>query len=73
VPNVELLAYLEDYAAVPWHMLEGDHKNFFTRANLRHLLQQYFREVEVFSYGQHQLRGAQGIPLHVHLLAVCDV
>jgi SAM-dependent methyltransferase len=73
VPNVELLAYLEDYAVVPWHMLEGDHKNFFTRANLRQLLQQYFREVEVFSYGQHQLRGAQGIPLHVHLLAVCDV
>src|SRR5205823_3735421 len=30
VPNCELLGYLYDYLSVPWHMLEADHKNFFT-------------------------------------------
>jgi SAM-dependent methyltransferase len=73
VPNLELLAYLGDYGVVPWHLLEGDHKNFFSRASLQHLLRQYFRNVEVLSYGLHQLRGPRDIPLHVHLLAVADV
>ena len=34
VPNMELLPYLHDWRVVPWHLLEGDHKNFFTRASL---------------------------------------
>jgi SAM-dependent methyltransferase len=72
VPNLELLPYFHDWHAVPWHLLEGDHKNFFTRGSLRALLLRFFRSVEVFSYGEHSLRTRDGVPLHVHLFAVAD-
>jgi 2-polyprenyl-3-methyl-5-hydroxy-6-metoxy-1,4-benzoquinol methylase len=72
VPNMEVIPYFKDWEAVPWHLLEADHKNFFTRASLRELLAPYFSRVEVFSYGEHPLRTRAGVPLHVHLFAVAD-
>lgn len=72
VPNMEVLPYLHGWGVVPWHLLEGDHKNFFTRASLRKLLRKFFRHVEVFPYGEHPLRTRDGIPVHVHLFAVAD-
>jgi SAM-dependent methyltransferase len=72
VPNMELLPYLHDWRVVPWHLLEGDHKNFFTRASLRALLGRHFRNVEIFPYGEHPLRTRDGVPLFVHLFAVAD-
>jgi SAM-dependent methyltransferase len=72
VPNMELLPYLHDWRAVPWHLLEGDHKNFFTRASLRRLLSHSFRNVEIFPYGEHPLRTRDDVPLYVHLFAVAD-
>lgn len=72
VPNMELLPYLHDWRVVPWHLLEGDHKNFFTRASLRALLGRSFRQMEIFPYGEHPLRTRDGVPLYVHLFAVAD-
>jgi len=72
VPNMEVLPYFHDWRVVPWHLLEGDHKNFFTRANLRNLLGRFFRRVEVFSYGEHPLPTREGVPLHQHLFAVAE-
>jgi len=72
VPNMEVLPYFHGWGVVPWHLLEGDHKNFFTRASLRSLLVRFFRGVEVFSYGEHPLRTRESVPLHVHLFAVAD-
>lgn len=72
VPNMELLPYLHDWRVVPWHLLEGDHKNFFTRASVRALLARSFSRVEIFPYGEHPLRTHDGIPLFVHLFAVAD-
>ena len=72
VPNMEVLPYLYDWRVVPWHLLEADHKNFFTRASLRSLLMRFFPAVEVFSYGEHPLRTRDGVPLHVHLFAIAD-
>lgn len=72
VPNVELVPYLHRYAVVPWHLLEGDHKNFFTRPSLRALLGEFFRQVEVLSYAPIPLRTPEGLPLHNHLFAICD-
>lgn len=72
VPNMELLPYLHDWRVVPWHLLEGDHKNFFTRASLRALLSRFFSRVEIFPYGEHPLRTRDGVPLYVHLFAVAD-
>ncbi|MDP9099699.1 MAG: class I SAM-dependent methyltransferase [Verrucomicrobiota bacterium] len=72
VPNMELLPYLHDWRVVPWHLLEGDHKNFFTRASLRALLSRHFRNVEIFPYGEHPLRTRDGVTLYVHLFVVAD-
>jgi SAM-dependent methyltransferase len=72
VPNMEVLPYFHDWRAVPWHLLEGDHKNFFTRTSLRSLLARFFHSVEVFSYGEHPLRTHEGVPLHQHLFAVAE-
>jgi SAM-dependent methyltransferase len=72
VPNLELLPYLHDWRVVPWHLLEGDHKNFFTRASLHSLLSRSFSRVEIFPYGEHPLRTRDGVPLFVHLFAIAD-
>jgi hypothetical protein len=72
VPNMELLPFLHDWRVVPWHLLEGDHKNFFTRANLGALLSRHFQSVEIFPYGEHPLRTRDDVPLFVHLFAVAN-
>ena len=73
VPNLELIPYLHRYAVVPWHLLEGDHKNFFTRQSLRTLLLNHFSNVEVLSYAPIPLRTPDGLELHNHLFAICEV
>lgn len=70
VPNCELLGYLWDHLAVPWHMLEADHKNFFTRWSLGALLREFYPDVELRFHGQYPLRTIEGTPLHYHLFAV---
>ncbi len=72
VPNIEVLPYLHGWGVVPWHMLEADHKNFFTRASLGAVLARWFRHVEVFPYGEHPLRTREGVAVYVHLFAVAD-
>jgi 2-polyprenyl-3-methyl-5-hydroxy-6-metoxy-1,4-benzoquinol methylase len=72
VPNIEVIPYFKDWETVPWHMLEADHKNFFTRCSLREFLSIDFSRVEVFSYSEHPLRTRDGIALHAHLCAVAD-
>ena len=73
VPNLELIPYLHPYAVVPWHLLEADHKNFFSRASLGHLLRRHFRRVEVLDYAPLPLRTLHGLPHPIHLFAICDV
>lgn len=73
VPNLEVLPYFHGWAVVPWHLLEADHKNFFTRASLRSLLERYFRRVEIFSYGEHPLKTRDGVPVHVHFWAIAEI
>lgn len=70
VPNAELIPYLQDYLAVPWHLLEADHKNFFTRWNLGSLLREFYPSVEVMCYHHHPLPAREGPPLYYHLFAV---
>lgn len=72
VPNIEVLPYLHDWGVVPWHLLEADHRNFFTRGSLRHLLASSFRHVEVFPYHEHPLRTRDGLPVYLHLFAVAE-
>jgi SAM-dependent methyltransferase len=70
VPNCELLGYLWDHLAVPWHMLEADHKNYFTRWSLGALLREYYAKVELRFHSEYPLRTREGTPLYYHLFAV---
>ena len=70
VPNCELLGYLWDHLATPWHMLEASHVNFFTRWSLGALLREFYPEVELGFHTPYPLRTAEGTPLHYNLLAV---
>ncbi|HRE04772.1 MAG TPA: class I SAM-dependent methyltransferase [Opitutaceae bacterium] len=69
VPNAELLAYLRRYLAVPWHMLEADHKNFFTRWSLAEALRPFYPNIEVGLHTEHPLRSPEGTPLYYNLFA----
>ena len=73
VPNLETLPFLASRLVAPWHILEGDHRNFFTRFNLRPLLERHFRHVEVLDYSPLPLPSADGLPLPYHLFALCEV
>jgi SAM-dependent methyltransferase len=69
VPNFEPVPYLRQHAVVPWHLLEGDHKNFFTRWSLQHLLEQYYPKVEVAGYHQMPISSPEDVPLYFNLFA----
>jgi SAM-dependent methyltransferase len=70
VPNCELLGYLWDHLATPWHMLEATHTNFFTRWSLSALLREFYADVEVRFHTPYPLRTIEGTPLHYNLLAI---
>jgi SAM-dependent methyltransferase len=69
VPNCELLGYLWDHLATPWHMLEASHVNFFTRWSLQALLLEFYPQVEVGFHTPYPLNTPEGLPLHYNLLA----
>ena len=69
VPNFEPVPYLQALNAVPWHMLEADHKNFFTRWSLGNLLSQFYPTVEVTCYHEMPLCSQAGTPLYNSLFA----
>ncbi len=70
VPNCELLGYLWDHLATPWHMLESTHVNFFTRWSLGNLLREFYPRVELRFYTPYPLPTIEGTPLHYNLLAI---
>lgn len=70
VPNCELLGYLWDHLATPWHMLEATHVNFFTRWSLGALLREFYPQVELRFHTPYPLRTVEGTPLHYNLLAI---
>lgn len=74
VPNIEILPYMRPILAAPWHILEGDHKNFFTRNSLRALLGAAgLSKVEIIPYAVAPLKSVEGLPLYYHLLAIAEV
>ena len=72
VPNCELLGYLWDHLATPWHMLEATHVNFFTRWSLGALLREFYPHVELRFHTPYPLRTVEGTPLHYNLLAIAS-
>ena len=71
VPNFEAIPITSAFYALPWHMLEPDHWNFFSRASLKATLQECYRHVEVFEYGPLPLmRSLDGLTVYNHLFAI---
>jgi 2-polyprenyl-3-methyl-5-hydroxy-6-metoxy-1,4-benzoquinol methylase len=70
VPNCELIGYLWDHLATPWHMLESTHVNFFTRWSMGALLREFYPQVELRLYAGYPLRTVEGTPLHYNILAI---
>ena len=73
VPNMETLPFLADRLVAPWHILASDHVNFYSRFNLRELLERHFRRVEIVDYGRQPLNSPDDLPLPYHLFAVCEI
>ena len=72
VPNCELVTYLQPHNAVPWHMLEADHKNFFTRWNLGALLREFYPRVELLEHTAHPWATVEATPLFNNLFAIAS-
>jgi 2-polyprenyl-3-methyl-5-hydroxy-6-metoxy-1,4-benzoquinol methylase len=73
VPSVETLPFLAGRSVAPLHLLDQRQCNFFTRSNLRPLLQKHFRQVQVLDYGQQPLASPDGPALPYHLFALCEI
>lgn len=74
VPNFESIPVMSANYAIPWHMLESDHKNFFTRQSLAATLRRFFAHVEVFEYGAlAQFRTGDELSVYNHLFAIADI
>jgi SAM-dependent methyltransferase len=48
VPDFSAIPLCFPHYCVPWHVLEGDHRNFFTQRSLEKLLASHFPSVEMF-------------------------
>ena len=71
VPNYETIPVMARAYAIPWHMLEADHKNFFTRRGLARLLRTAFAKVDVLEYGElENFHTPDNLPVYNHLFAV---
>ena len=70
VPNAELLPYLTDHLVTPRHMLDSDHRNFFTRWSLGSLLREFYPHAEVMLHTRHPIAATEGTPLFYHRFAV---
>lgn len=74
VPNFGAIPVTAAFYAIPWHMLEADHKNFFTTKSLSELLLRHFARVETFEYGPLTLmQSLDGLPINNHVFAVADL
>ena len=71
VPNFAAIPVTSSVYALPWHMLESDHRNFFTVRSLQTLLRRYYSSVETFEYGPlPNFRSTEGLQIMNHIFAV---
>jgi SAM-dependent methyltransferase len=69
VPDMSAIPIGFRHGAVPWHLLEGTHVNFFTQQSLKQALQAHFSKIE---FGRVGLSHFNGSMFYVSLVAVCS-
>ncbi len=57
VPDFSAIPLCFPQYCVPWHVLEADHRNFFTQRSLEKLLLAHFPNVEMFRICPHAVNG----------------
>ena len=73
MPNIEVIPYFKDWDVVPWHMLEGDHKNSSRARVSVNCSRVISRMWKFFLMASIRSRTRDEIPLHIHLWAIADV
>jgi hypothetical protein len=68
VPDASAIPLGYQYGAVPWHLLESTHVNFFTQQSLQQILKPYFPEIEFGRVGSAYFGET---PYYVSLTALC--
>lgn len=68
VPDASAIPMGFRHGAVPWHLLEGTHVNFFTQQSLKHALEPHFSRVEFGRVGCCHLNDSE---FYVSLVAFC--
>jgi len=68
VPDASAIGMGFRHGAVPWHLLEGTHVNFFTQTSLNRKLQPYFSKIEFGRLGRSHFNDSA---YYVSLLAAC--
>lgn len=68
VPDASAIPIGFRHGAVPWHLLEGTHVNFFTQRSLERALQPYFSKIEFGRIGASRLNDTS---FYVSLAAIC--
>jgi hypothetical protein len=68
VPDASAIPVGFHHGAVPWHLLEGTHVNFFTQESLKRALQPHFSQIE---FGRIGLARFDDSTYYVSLVAAC--
>lgn len=68
VPDMSAVPTLFPHGAVPWHLLEGTHYNFFNQTSLEALLKLHFRTVAFARIGENRVNGTR---VYTSLAALC--
>jgi len=68
VPDMSAVPMLFQHHAVPWHLLEATHVNFFTQASLEAALGTAFRTVRMSRMGEFHVNGTR---VYTSLVALC--
>lgn len=69
VPNIDAIPILAPHYAIPWHMLEIDHVNFFTQASLARELDGFFKSVEFYQIHDKRINNTL---YYANIAAICS-
>jgi 2-polyprenyl-3-methyl-5-hydroxy-6-metoxy-1,4-benzoquinol methylase len=68
VPDMSAVPLCAPHGVVPWHLLEGTHKQFFTQSSLSAAVRRHFRNFQIYRFHPLYVNGTR---MYVNLAARC--